>query len=345
MFGYTSIANTPQDSGIYQSYYMHAEWDSEAPFEQGYILLMKISRILGLNYLEFRLAIAVFGYLLLFIAIKRFKLVNTSLFYVYYIMMPFVEDPIQLRNFLMITIVLVSCSFLYKGADDKYSIVKYVVGIMLASSIQTLGLFFLLLIPFYLPKKINYRKTYVWFSIISTVVMLFPITRNFISVFLGQQFMKLGTIGMKISQFLMRAQPGKIMVWDGLVTVLLFVIVLQIKKQLKNTQNKNTRNILLLGEATVYMLIIVFPMYFFSYNFDRLIKDGLFILFVVFAFCIPLLAKINVKAWISVGLTAFTVVLFYSFNYYNYGDVSRWETLVYPVLFDNQFMSPYSEYR
>lgn len=344
MFSYMSIYSTPQDSAIYQAYYIHPEWDDTSGFEQGFLELMSFSRWIGFSYLQLRLLIALFGYFLIAVSLYRMKVTNKSLFYLYYILMPFMEDPIQIRNFLMTTMVLFGFTFLIN--KKKSGIFAYTLIVLLSSTIQSLGLLFLLIIPFYaFDNEEKVRKAYLNFTIIFGIIFAIPFTRKLFSTILGNfSAQYFGTVGQKIATFLYRAQPGMIIFTDiAIVTVIIYLLDYIRKIFIKN-YDVLTQKLVHLGTNLAYSLLATIPLYFFAYNFDRMIKDSLFLFFIVFAVTIPKIIKINGKRGFIVAIMVLVTIMSYSISYYSYGTGGRWRSVVYPVIFDNQFGKEFSDY-
>lgn len=343
MFAYMSIYTTPQDNIIYQGYYLHPEWAQVSAFEPGFMKLMEFSRWIGLDYLHFRLMIAVSGYFLIALGLFRLKVTNRSLFYVYYMLMPFVEDPIQLRNFLMATIVMLAFSFLVN--ENSRGLFWYISLVLISSTIQSLGLLFLLIVPFYKVKNVEkVRKLYLQFSVFMCVIFAIPFTRKIFANILGGAFQQFGTVGNKISSFLYRAQPGLIIFADVIVVICILLLLIYINRIFQNDSGYHIKRIINLGINLCYSLFGVMPIFFLAYNFDRMIKDSLFIFFAIFAGTIPHIMKRSTKKGIMISTFIFLTILGYSASYYSYGTGGRWNPVVYPVIFNNQFGKEFSDY-
>ncbi len=104
----TMDPNLTFDSSIYNFYYTDPDL---AHFEVGYIWLMKLGKLLGLSFYQFRGLLFVLEMTFILLALHRFKIKNVNFFLVLYTILIFFESPIQLRNYLMASIVFFAFSF------------------------------------------------------------------------------------------------------------------------------------------------------------------------------------------------------------------------------------------
>lgn len=129
----------------------------EGNYEVGYKLLMIIARLLNLEFQQFIIVIS----LIVVILWGRFilKCSNVPALYVSCIFLVFFPlDYVLVRNTLAFSIVLQGLCAVIK--QNKHSLIKYLLFVLLASSIHFSTFFYLTLIPVLWTKKINFKALY-----------------------------------------------------------------------------------------------------------------------------------------------------------------------------------------
>ncbi|MFD1440917.1 EpsG family protein [Lacticaseibacillus hegangensis] len=144
------------DYGSYQSEYtiMPGQPPSAWHFEKGYSYLGILFSRLGLSYQTYRSFLCLVAIIALYIGVRRFT-ENTTLFVGIYGVTVFLLDATQLRNFVMISIVVLAISFLQKVTVKN--IVTSVLLILIAAQFHSLGYLFLLAV---LLRVISFRILY-----------------------------------------------------------------------------------------------------------------------------------------------------------------------------------------
>lgn len=178
-----SVNNLIPDYAVYESAYTYGDSAAGVDFEYGYQLLEKMGHFLSLDYVGFRLFIGILSLLILTYALKKFKL-NTSLLMYVYFLLSFPMDLSQVRNFMMMVFIMLGFSLFIN--DRKYKNTKLFLCILIGSSFQSLGYFFLL---FFLVNYISKRKivgavSSIAFVLISMVFTI-PSIRNSLIGYLG----------------------------------------------------------------------------------------------------------------------------------------------------------------
>lgn len=137
------------------------------PFERGYTQLEMLAYNQGLTYAEFRLWFSLVTVIILYIAIVRFTN-NVALFVALFATTTFFTDGTQIRNLMMIAIVILATSFLKKLS--VINIIIFVVFIYLATQLHSSGYsFFIILLFRVLPYDKLKNVALIFFSFIMLV--------------------------------------------------------------------------------------------------------------------------------------------------------------------------------
>lgn len=123
--------------------YFNLYLDPDISNEVGYAVLEKIAKSIGLNYTWFRGSVICCSFLFIWIGINRID-TNRNLIFALYAIFPFVFDAIQLRNLLASSIVIMVLPSLLSGR--KKDIIKYVLGVFVATSIHVLAIVYIIFI-------------------------------------------------------------------------------------------------------------------------------------------------------------------------------------------------------
>ncbi len=336
VFAFIPIDSTPIDTKIYESYYNNPGWISK--FEPGYILFSKLFQNLGITYWWFRFFLAITGFVFMYLGLSNFK-INKTFFIFLYTLIPFLEDIIQLRNFLMFMIVFYAISLLMKPTTSHYIIA--ILLIIIASRFQSLGLIFITIpvVDWCMNHFRSFLTIYVLVVSLMIILFLIPPIRNLITngilVSLTSSMDRASSIGAYVT----RMQAGKIVFAD--ITAHIFFVVYTKKEGnylIKlNVLNEEQIRLVELIQRISYAILIVIPLYFLAYNFDRTLKDAFSFLFVFVCLDLSVLFSFNKGKFKHLVMILSIFIIFYFFNYYTYG--TRWEEVVLPILFHNTFFS------
>lgn len=110
-------------------------------FESGYTFLVGLGKSLGLEYSDFRQIITIVFSLILVISINRITS-NVALVAFLYSISLFVFDTIQIRNFMMLSLVVLAFSFLNEKKIKNYVVSIFI--ILIATTFHTLAIAFLI---------------------------------------------------------------------------------------------------------------------------------------------------------------------------------------------------------
>lgn len=105
----------------------------------GYEQIMKWGGVLGLDFDAFRVIIYSLAYILTWIALGRLG-INKNIALGLYALFPFTYDAIQIRFFLSFTIVLFSLPYLMD--EKKSGLIKYIIGIVIASFLHSISIIY-----------------------------------------------------------------------------------------------------------------------------------------------------------------------------------------------------------
>lgn len=142
-----SNTNNP-DFFVYKAIYQNNANFTTQSLELGFILLVKLGNFIGASYHVFLMLITFVCFYLIHSTLKKITK-ELNLVYAMYFIFPFFFDVIQLRNFIVMSILIYSTKYLLN--NNK---VKYIIAILIASSFQIIAIAYL---PFVI---INVRKRF-----------------------------------------------------------------------------------------------------------------------------------------------------------------------------------------
>lgn len=309
---------TTTDYGMYYQQYIISGLTGNFYFERGYSLLGTFFYHLGFNYAQFRFFFSMLIILVLYIGICRFTS-NIALFVSIYGITCFFNDATQIRNFMMISLVIIGVSFL-KEINLK-NIVLATLFILLGAQFQSSGYYFLLILLIRLFPKGKILSNF-------KIVLIFEVVFSGIIIVLGKgRIIKLLTIlaapfsngrenlVSKISTQYVYGISGRKMI---LITVSV-IMTLYLSKIMANNL-KNNKNAQVLYTAIVSGMLS-FPLIFIAIDYSRILRNTF--LFFILLICIfysnkKVQIEKNKKMILNLGilctclLTAFT-------NYYLWG--------------------------
>lgn len=122
--------------------------------EPGYILCEKIGNFMGMNFTIFRVFFLGVSIILFTLSIYQYAKDKARCIIILYIIYPFFFDIVQMRHFMASSIAIFSLRFLKE--KDYVNIMKYILFILLASTIHLAALFYLMMLVSCL--NINLKK-------------------------------------------------------------------------------------------------------------------------------------------------------------------------------------------
>lgn len=256
---------TNPDSLNYEYFYNGLFTDSVEP---GFRLLMSFGHILHLDYKQFRLFICVIALFLMWIGIQRMVSTLSYKVYILYFIYPFFIDIIQLRNFIMMSILVLATSFLKKKSMRNELIFITLTGI--GATIQILGAVYLSVILLYqFDKQDKWKKIILILTATITIASVTPFVQNLLSFIIADN-----TVGIfdKMSNYSISiVRHGYYIFWIADYLLLGCVIYLR-----KHTSEKNDFVKYQLQTA-IYSVIVLttffLPLYTIDLSFDRAFRN------------------------------------------------------------------------
>lgn len=254
--------------------------------EIGFKFLMFISNKIGLSFNAFRIGIALMGYIMIFNTIKKYSS-NPNLVFSIYLIYPFINDVIQIRNFLAASIVVFS--FRYLLESGKYNSLKYISGILIASTIHLSSLFYLI---FIIAKYINHK------TIFRIVFLIFPVLTIFAYTPLYIYLVRLFTDSEKILSYLSRRTTWGLFFVFGILFLFYFLQYYLNNECRKDIfyENKSDIRSGIFGEINVNryefynmilkvntLLMLTAPLLVYNFNFIRIYRNIMILNYIVFS--------------------------------------------------------------
>lgn len=148
----------------YINYYTRYENLNNTGLEAGWGVLIKVFSSLGFNFLVFK---AVLILILLIIVYKSAKLYHADVYSVFlsYLFFPFIWDIIQLRNTVVIMLLMVAFTYLLQSGWKNA--LKYLILIGIASLFHQVALWYILFLP---AKFVKNRKPLAYLCILCTAI-------------------------------------------------------------------------------------------------------------------------------------------------------------------------------
>ncbi|WP_204779376.1 EpsG family protein [Ligilactobacillus aviarius] len=307
------------DYAMYNQQYIISGITGNFYFEHGYSLLGAFFYHLGFNYTQFRTIFAFIIVVIMYIAVCRYTN-NVALFVLIYGLVCFFNDATQIRNFMMISLVLLGISFLKE--KKLRNIIIATLLILLSAQFQSSGYYFLLVVLVRLiPKNklINGFKSIIFGELMLTAIVLILGKTRLIKIlslvatpFSGGR----ENLLLKIeNQYVYGISKGKTIL-IGLLVILVIVISNKLIKPLKEN---DLAYILYCG---IIVGMFAYPLVFVAIDYSRIIRNA-FIFFILLS-CLFINRKemlnINTKNYYSSILNIFLVCLLCMFiNYYVWG--------------------------
>ena len=257
-----------------------------------------------------------------------FQVDNKRVVLLCYTAIQFFESGVQLRNYLMATVVFVAIAYLWR--DKRFDTVYFVMLVGLAAGIQLAAVFFLLLLPM---RRLRTRNAQLWFiGVISAGALLIavPVTRHIYVLIVQAIATRLPVIGPKMLQYALRFEPGMIIILDVAMAVVLLLLFWRLEAIFKQTDNQPLQSSIRLGQQMALLFYSMVPLYLVAYNFDRILIDGLIVVFAIFAQTLGQLTQRN--KWLLLAIMGILVGT-YSFATYHYG--TKYHNTYAPMIHEN----------
>lgn len=251
-------------------------------FEKGYTYLAKIFFNRGLSYAVFRECLVYFAFIILCIAIFRLTN-NPALVVLGYNIGSFTIEAIQVRNMLMLALAVLGFSLLKKG-----KVVNNVFGlvvIMLATTIHTLGYFFLLSgLLYLLPWKYLFAglKAILYITMPIALIFLIVGTKSIQSIFAAFLSVTGARAGFGIDFVSVYNNGISLKSWIVIVAIqLISAAPLFLKKKSVRLFLDNSESINVVVPAFLGVLTIILSLL--SSDYVRLLRDASVFVFILYS--------------------------------------------------------------
>lgn len=324
IFAYVPI--TVSDNWVYNWYYTHPEVPTK--FEPVFNQVMQMATKVGLSYQQFKLVIFTIEMSCMAWGLNILQVDNKRVVLLCYTAIQFFESGVQLRNYLMATVVFVAIAYLWR--DKRFDTMYFMMLVGLAAGIQLAAVFFLLLLPM---RRLRTRNAQLWFiGVISAGALLIavPVTRHIYVLIVQAIATRLPVIGPKMLQYALRFEPGMIIILDVAIAVVLLLLFWRLEAIFKQTDNQPLQSSIRLGQQMALIFYSMVPLYLVAYNFDRILIDGLIVVFAIFAQILGQLTQRN--KWLLLAIMGLLVGT-YSFATYHYG--TKYHNTYAPMIHEN----------
>ena len=307
------------DFGNYYSLYLsNSQRISTRDIEVGFQTIMLFANKLGLSFNAFRMLLGIVGYALIISTIKVLTK-NTNQVLALYLIFPFFNDVIQIRNFLSMSIVIYASRYLVRSR--KSDALKYVLLVLLASRIHTASLFYLV---FLLAKKLKVKtlmKLVPFVSIIMTILAytnLYPVLAN------------LFTDNARLLSYFTRRTTWGLPVVLSVMLMYFFTYFIMYDKSSNLDGSASAVGLPDMLLKMNILLLTIAPLLVYNFNFIRLYRNILPLNYIVFINAIHCNGnKPNIalgKSFIMLAFIGFLFIFFYGMNA---------QTQILPVFEDN----------
>lgn len=245
---------------------MYEGLDSNSIKDFGFFIIIQIGRFLRLNYNQFQLLLFSVGYLIIaYTCIRYFKV--SVLFFGLYFLYPFFWDAVQIRNFLGMSLLILSIKFVLERSPFKF-----LLTILIACSIHLVFIFYL---PIYIISSIKIKNYFVvlLFGYAVGLILLVSLSRqenqlflrfvsNFYGLFNDNRLYIYSKYKMNFGHFL----------YIGLQLTGLLIIQF-VKNEIYRTQDKYQLSIINMIQNINIYVIIFMPFYLLESTYFRFYRN------------------------------------------------------------------------
>lgn len=302
--------------------------------EIGIQIIYKLFIFAGLTYKHFLAVFSLVGLLLILKTIERYTQ-NVAFVLTLYFIFPFLIDVVQIRNFMIMAIVLYGTRYLIE--DKIKGTFKFVVLVILASTIHYSASFYLLL----LLVKQKGIKSLLILSVVITFISIISIYSNFIPS-LALKFVP----AQKVNHWFRNRFNWGIIPAAVIYLVNFFFIYYSYLKIKSGTSSDkvidlrghetNLRYAEVVFKINI-ILMLVFPFFVFNMIFFRLFRNMFVLDYIMYSICLSyLIPKTKEKALFTASIILFILMLSFYYTIYSY-----FNTVFIPVFQDNLLLGKY----
>lgn len=276
---------TTTDYANYQAGYLSAPLGVPSVFERGYTQLGIQAYNFGMTYSEFRATFTYIAFLILVVAVMRFTS-NISLVASLFGMMLFFNLTTQVRNLMMIALVLLGLSFLKNKRPT--GIFLFILFDIIGAQIHTSGYFFLLILPLaFVPERFLKRLIIVTFFITVVVGLLVLIVGNyrfvnFVTSMLG--FVNRANLIQRLTNGYSRGSKISVqllIILTGTVSALLATNIAN-KYRVTLVESKTQQKLSILAIASL-LSVLAIPLILLAPDYSRIPRESVLFLIVIVA--------------------------------------------------------------
>ncbi|MBU7554186.1 EpsG family protein [Pediococcus ethanolidurans] len=236
--------------------------------EPGYRVLMSLGHLFRLNYNQFRFLICLIALILAWIGLQKMVSTLSYKVYVLYFIYPFFLDVIQLRNFIMMSILIFATSFLKK--KNLRSEISFIIIAGIGATIQILGVVYLVAILLYqIDDQDRIKSSILFVMTVVTLISMFPIVQSALSSSILNN--AVGLFDKASSYSTRTVQHGYYIYW--LADYLLLFIFAYLRKHTSMLIDSDMYNL----QSAIYSLTTVstlfFPLYTIDLSFARAFRN------------------------------------------------------------------------
>jgi len=278
--------------------------------EPGFILMMKLSSLFGLNYRGFLILTTLCCYLLIHSTVKLYCK-NYSYVYLLYFIYPYLIDVIQIRNFIVMSILIYSVRYLINdGLNGK---IKYIVLLLIATTIHRISIVYLPMILIRSEKQNIFIYYLAICSILFSILFLLndkeiPIFASYIESYIGH--------GKYLTYFKMKTHWGWILFCylqiSSFVMILFSKILYQkyIITSFDSKYNDITNKFINIMYYANLLLFIYMPLLILNVNFTRIIRNILLLNYIIFSIVSSTIRDRDIKLLYNISTIIYALSFF-----------------------------------
>jgi len=278
--------------------------------EPGFIIMMKLSSLLGLNYRGFLILISLCCYLLINSTIKLYC-DSYSYVYLLYFIYPYLIDVIQIRNFIVMSILIYSVRYLVNdGLNGK---IKYIVLLLIAATIHRISIVYLPLILIRSEKQNTFIYYLAICSILFSILFLLndkeiPILTSYIESYIGHDKYLL--------YFKMKTNLGWILFCYLQISSFVMILFSKILYQryiitlFESKYNDITNKFINLMHYANLLLFIYMPLLILNVNFTRIIRNILLLNYITFSIVSSTIRDRDIKLLYNISTIIYALSFF-----------------------------------
>ena len=278
--------------------------------EIGFILIMRLCTLLGLNYTGFLALTTLCCYLMIHSAVKLYCR-NYNYVYLLYFIFPFFIDVIQIRNFIVMSILIYSVRFLVMGGVNGK--IRYAILLLLAATIHRVSLVYLPMILIRSGKKNIFIYYLAMCSILFSILFLLnnkeiPIIGPYIEYYIGQS--------KYLSYFNVKARWGSVLFCYLQISSF---IMIMLSKRIYYKYNKNLTTTYYCDANRKYinimyyvnlLLTIYMPLFILNVNFTRIIRNIILLNYIAFSNVSYVIDEIDIKILYNICVIIYVLFFF-----------------------------------